>query len=254
MTKILFLGTGTSQGVPMIGCKCEVCSSQNPLDKRLRSSVIINHNGINIVIDSGPDFRYQMLRAEVESIDAILFTHAHKDHTGGLDDVRAFNYILKRGVDIYAEKRCMDAIMKDYDYAFAENKYPGVPEIIPHIITTEPFEIEGVVITPIRGYHHQMPVFGYRIGAVTYITDLNSIEDSEIEKIKGSEILIITALRREKHISHFTLDEAIEVARKARVSRVYFTHISHQLGLHTEVERELPEGMHLGYDGLNITI
>lgn len=254
MIKVTFLGTGTSQGVPMIGCHCEVCSSPDSKDKRLRSSVSVECNGVRIIIDSGPDFRYQMLRSAIEDIDAILFTHAHKDHTAGLDDVRAFNYILKRNIDIYAEKYCMNIIMKDFDYAFAEFKYPGVPEITPHIITTEPFTIKGVEIVPIRGLHHKMGVLGFRIGDVAYLTDMNFICESELEKIKNIPILIITALRKESHLSHFSLKESIEISRKVNAQKTYFTHISHQLGLHKTVEEQLPENMFQAYDGLVIEI
>lgn len=238
----------------MIGCHCEVCSSPDSKDKRLRSSVSAECNGVRIIIDSGPDFRYQMLRSAIEDIDAILFTHAHKDHTAGLDDVRAFNYILKRNIDIYAEKYCMNIIMKDFDYAFAEFKYPGVPEITPHIITTEPFTIKGVEIVPIRGLHHKMGVLGFRIGDVAYLTDMNFICESELEKIKNIPILIITALRKESHLSHFSLKESIEISRKVNAQKTYFTHISHQLGLHKTVEEQLPENMFQAYDGLVIEI
>lgn len=252
MTKIRFLGTGTSQGVPMIGCHCQVCSSTDSRDTRLRSSIAIEQDGVRIIVDSGPDFRYQMLRGKIEEIDAILFTHPHKDHTAGLDDVRAYNYILQRDIDIYAEKYCMNVIMKDFDYAFAEFKYPGVPEITPHIITTEPFEIKGVLVTPIRGLHHKMGVLGFKVGNVAYLTDMNFIADSEQEKFKGIDTLIITALRNEPHLSHFSLGESIEISRKAGAKKTYFTHISHQLGLHKEVK--LPKTMELAYDGLTITV
>ncbi len=252
MTKVKFLGTGTSQGVPIIGCHCEVCSSKSDYDKRLRASVVVEHNDITIIIDTGPDFRYQMLRANIDSIDAILFTHAHKDHTGGLDDVRAFNYMLGRAIDIYAEEICMEGIKKDYNYAFAEKRYPGVPELTPHIITEEPFYIKGVEITPIRGYHHKLPVLGFRIGDITYITDMNFISDSELKKIDGSKILIINALRHEEHLSHFTLSEAIAVSRKVSAPTTYFSHISHQLGKHEDISPQLPNNMFLAYDGLEI--
>lgn len=254
MTKITFLGTGTSQGVPMIGCHCEVCSSSDKKDTRLRSSVSIEENGVRLIIDSGPDFRYQMLRSKIEDIDAILFTHAHKDHTAGLDDVRAYNYILKRNIDIYAEKTCMNVIMKDFDYAFSEYKYPGVPEITPHLIEIAPFEIKGVKVTPLRGLHHKMGVLGFKIGDVAYLTDMNFIADSELEKIKGINTLIITALRHEPHLSHFTLNESIEISKKVGAKHTYFTHISHQLGLHDMIEKTLPKDMHLGYDGMVVEI
>lgn len=252
MSEITFLGTGTSQGVPLIGCHCEVCSSLDKKDKRLRSSVVIKHKGVTIIIDSGPDFRYQMLRSKTEDIDAILFTHYHKDHTAGMDDVRAYNYILGKNIDIYAEKCCMDVLKKDFDYAFADFKYPGVPEITPHIITEESFYVKGVKVTPIRGMHHKMPVLGYRIEDMTYITDMNHITNKELEKVKGTDLLIITALRKETHLSHFSLPESIEISKKVGAKRTYFTHISHQLGKYEQISSELPEGMYLAYDDLTL--
>lgn len=254
MTEITFLGTGTSQGVPLIGCHCAVCDSENRRDKRLRSSIAVKKDGITIIIDSGPDFRYQMLRAKIEDINAIIFTHSHKDHTAGLDDVRAYNYMLQRSIDIYAERCCMNVIMKDFDYAFADYKYPGVPEITPHIIKTEPFFIGGIEIIPIRGLHHKMGVLGYRIGDIAYITDMNYISDKELGKVMNIDTLIITALRREPHISHFSLGESIEISNKIKAKHTYFTHVSHQLGLYDDIEKELPENMHLAYDGLVLNI
>lgn len=254
MSKITFLGTGTSQGVPMIGCHCEVCSSTDPRDKRLRTSALIEHNGVTIVIDSGLDFRYQMLRSHTESIDAIIFTHSHKDHIGGLDDVRAFNYSLERDIDIYAEERCMAIIKKDFDYAFAEVKYPGVPDLVANIITEEKFMVKGVEVTPIRGMHYKLPVLGFRIGDISYITDVNYIADEEIEKVKGSKLLVITALRPDKHISHFSLPESIVVAKQTEVPLVYFTHMSHLIGLHEEAEKQIPENMHFAYDELTLEV
>lgn len=254
MTKITFLGTGTSQGVPIIGCHCPICNSTDSHDKRLRSSISIEENGIRLIIDSGPDFRYQMLRSKIEDLEAIIFTHAHKDHTAGLDDVRAFNYILGRNIDIYAERASMDVLMKDFDYAFSENSYPGVPKITPHIIDVTPFEIKGVKIVPIRGMHHKMGVLGYRVGNVAYLTDMNFISVKELEKIKDIDTLLITALTNEPHISHFTLNEAIAISRKVGAKHTYFTHISHQLGLYSEVEKNLPSNMHLAYDLLTLEV
>lgn len=254
MSRITFLGTGTSMGVPMIGCHCEVCSSTDFRDKRLRTSALIEHNGVVIVIDTGMDFRYQMLRSRTETIDAVIFTHSHKDHSGGLDDVRAFNYSLQRDIDIYAEQHCMEVIKKDYDYAFVENKYPGVPDFVTHVITEEKFMVKGVEVTPIRGMHYKLPVLGYRIGDISYITDMNYIADEEIEKIKGSKLLVITALRHDKHISHFSLSESIEVAKQTEVPLVYFTHMSHLIGLHEEQEKRLPPNMHFAYDELILDI
>ena len=253
MSRLIFLGTGTSQGIPMIGCRCEVCTSRDSRDKRLRSSVFIEHKGVKFVIDTGPDFRYQMLRDDITDIDAILFTHPHKDHTAGLDDVRAYNYFLNRSIDIYAEEHTMKAIKNEFSYAFNDKeKYPGVPEITPHIITTEPFSVKGVTVIPVRGIHLKMPVLGFRIGDISYITDMNSIEDEEIEKLRGSKVLVVDALRKGKHLSHFSLPEAIEVAKKVNAEVAYFTHISHQMGLYAETSAELPENMHLSYDRLAI--
>lgn len=246
--KIIILGSGTSQGIPMIGCRCEVCTSADEHDKRLRSSLYIEHKGVKFVIDTGPDFRYQMLRENIIDIDAILFTHSHKDHIAGLDDVRAYNYILKKGIDIYAEEYTMRVIKNEFHYAFDEIRYPGVPEIIAHTIDTTPFFVKGVEVIPIRGLHYKMPVLGFRIGDVSYITDMNRIEESEIKKMAGSKILIIDALRKERHISHFTLNEAIEISKLVGAEKTYLTHISHQLGLYKDLMRELPKGIEPAYD------
>jgi len=252
--KITFLGTGTSQGIPLIGCRCEVCSSENKKDKRLRSSVHIEIDGLSLVIDSGPDFRYQMLRAGVVNLDAILFTHGHKDHTAGFDDIRAYNFMQQRDMEVYCNDDVNAVLHKDFDYVFAAKKYPGVPKANIHIINNDSFEIQGVRITPILVYHHKMPVFGFRIGDFTYITDANRIDAQEIEKIAGSKVLVLNALRRVQHISHFTLDEAIDMSDKIGADKTYFTHISHQLGLHSLVSNEIPDNIELAYDGLTIEI
>lgn len=253
MTKLTFLGTGTSQGVPMISCHCHVCSSEDPRDKRLRSSVLIEQDGVTLVIDSGPDFRQQMLREKVDRLDAILFTHNHKDHIAGLDDVRAYNYTQDRAMDVYAEPYVIDTLRREYSYAFADTKYPGVPEIDLHEIGEEPFRIQGVEIIPIRGYHLKLPVLGFRIGRMAYLTDMNRIEDQELEKLKGLDVLVINALRREKHLSHFTLDEAVEIIEKVKPERAYLTHISHQLGRAAEVEPELAaRRIYYAYDGMKL--
>ena len=252
--ELTFLGTGTSQGVPMIGCHCEVCMSCDKRDKRLRSSVFVETRGISLVIDTGPDFRYQMLRAKVESLDAVLYTHGHKDHTAGMDDLRAFNYVQDRPVDIYCRPEVEDILRKDFDYAFSEYRYPGVPEINVHTISSQPFTVGGVTITPIPGLHYKLPVVGFRIGALCYLTDMNFIEEPVIDSLRGIGILVINALRRGKHISHFSLDEALEVIRKIKPGRAYLTHISHQLGKYEDVMRELPTGVELAYDKLKIEI
>lgn len=248
--KITFLGTGTSQGVPMIACSCRVCTSMDKKDKRLRSSLLLETVAGNIVIDTTPDFRYQMLRARVQHLEGVLITHAHKDHIGGLDDIRAFNYFQQQPINVYSTELSQEVIIREFPYAFAKIKYPGIPEINLRTFADEPFWIRDLEIIPIQAMHYKMPVTGFRIGKFSYITDANFIPGPEKEKIKGSEILVLNALRKEKHISHFTLSEAIALAGELEVPRVYFTHISHQLGLHEEVERELPANMHLAYDGL----
>lgn len=247
---MIFLGTGTSQGVPMIGCSCGVCSSKDKRDKRLRSSALVETGDTVLVIDTGPDFRYQMLREGIKTIDAVLFTHNHKDHIGGLDDVRAFNYFQNKPLDVFAETYVQETLRKDFDYAFTEHKYPGAPEINLHTITTEPFRVGSADIIPIRGYHHKLPVLGFRIGCVCYITDMNRIDEAEIEKIKGVEILVINALRHESHISHFTVNEALAIIRKIQPGKAYLTHASHQIGLYKDIEKDFPENVFLAYDQL----
>jgi phosphoribosyl 1,2-cyclic phosphate phosphodiesterase len=250
--KVTFLGTGTSQGVPVIACECSVCSSPDSKDKRLRSSIMVEQNGKTIVVDTGPDFREQMLRHQVKQLDAILYTHAHRDHLSGLDDIRGFNFKMKRAIDVYCEKRVEAAIRKEFFYAFEEPKYPGVPEMNLHQITLEPFQVLGIPIIPIQVFHHRMKVLGFRFGDFVYITDANRIEPEELEKMKGCKVLVLNALRREEHISHFTLKEAVDLVNLLNPEAAYFTHISHQLGLHQEVEDELPAHIHLAYDGLEL--
>jgi phosphoribosyl 1,2-cyclic phosphate phosphodiesterase len=252
--KITFLGTGTSSGVPMIACECEVCTSTDKKDKRLRSSILVESASTRLVIDTTPDFRYQMLRENVKHLDAVLFTHPHKDHIAGLDDVRAYNYIQQKAMQIYANQMTIDALMREFAYAFADKKYPGVPNLELNTIALEPFSIGDINITPVEVWHMKMPVFGFRMADFTYITDANRIEAHEKEKIKGSKVLVVNALRKEKHISHYTLDEAIELVQELKIPAAYFTHISHQLGRHEEIEKRLPKGIHLGYDGLVIEI
>ena len=251
--KVTFLGTGTSQGIPVITCNCAVCHSSDHRDKRLRVSVLVETEDKTIVIDSGPDFRYQMLRAGVQDLDAILFTHEHKDHVAGLDDIRPFNYLLKKNIDIYATERVQHALKKEFSYIFAEAHYPGLPQIDLHTITDEePFDVGNSTIIPLPIMHYKLPILGFRIGDFTYITDAKTIADETLEKIKGSRILVVNALQHEQHISHFTLDEAIEFSQKVGAETTYFTHISHNLGLHAAVEKDLPANIKLAYDGLTI--
>jgi len=251
---VTFLGTGTSQGVPIIACHCPICTSADPRDQRLRSAVMLSLNDRNVVIDTGPDFRQQMLRAQVERLDGVVFTHEHKDHIAGLDDIRAFNYFQREKMKVYCTEAVELALRREFAYVFSDFRYPGIPEIELHRITNEPFEVAGMTLTPIEVMHMKMPVFGYRIGDFTYITDANYISEPEKEKIKGSKVLVLNALRREKHPSHYTLDEALALVEELQPEQTYFTHISHQLGLHEEVSKELPANVHLAYDGLTITI
>lgn len=252
--KITFLGSGTSQGVPVIACDCEVCLSLNAKDKRLRSSILIQSEEQTVVIDTGPDFRYQMLRAHVQHLDAIVYTHEHKDHIAGLDDVRAFNYKQKSAMDIYANKAVQEALKREFHYVFSGFKYPGIPLINLHEIHLAPFAIGDIPFVPVEVMHYKLPVLGFRIHDFTYITDAKTISDLEIEKIKGSKILVINALQKDKHISHFTLEEAIAFAQKINAETTYFTHISHKLGKHEEVSTNLPPNIKLAYDGLEIHI
>jgi phosphoribosyl 1,2-cyclic phosphate phosphodiesterase len=252
--KITFLGTGTSQGIPVIGCGCAVCQSGDSKDKRLRVSVLIEIADTTIVIDSGPDFRYQMLRAGVKDLDAILFTHEHKDHIAGLDDIRPFNYLLHKKIDIYAVPRVQEALKREFAYIFSEVKYHGLPQITLHTVVNEAFEIAGNQIIPLEVMHHKLPILGYRIGDFTYITDAKTISDEVIEQIKGTKVLVLNALQKESHISHLTFDEAIAMANRIGAETTYFTHISHNLGLHNEVSTELPANIKLAYDGLSFEL
>ena len=251
---ITFLGTGTSTGVPMIGCSCAVCTSPNPKDNRLRSSILIKSATTTIVVDTTPDFRYQMLRINNTHLDAVLFTHPHKDHIGGLDDIRPYNHFQNKTIHVYANALTEEHLRREFYYAFDEKKYAGIPDIALHTITLEPFYIGDVYITPILVWHMHMPVYGYRIGDFTYITDANRIDQAEKDKLKGNKILVVNALRKEKHISHFTLAEAIELTQELQSETTYFTHISHLLGSHNEVTTELPNNCHLAYDGLALNI
>ncbi|MEO6315648.1 MAG: MBL fold metallo-hydrolase [Chitinophagaceae bacterium] len=251
---ITFLGTGTSSGVPMIACPCAVCASENPKDKRLRCSILVQSPTTTLAVDAGPDFRYQMLRAGVKNLDAIVFTHPHKDHVAGLDDVRAFNYFSGKPMNIYANELTQEVIIREFPYAFTDTKYPGLPEITLNPIDAEPFTVGDIMVTPVQVWHLKMQVLAFRFGLFTYITDANRIEEAEKEKIRGSEVMVINALRKEKHISHFSLDEAVQMAQELKVPQTYLTHMSHQMGKHDDVNATLPNGIALAYDGLQIKI
>lgn len=249
--KITVLGSGTSQGIPVIACDCEVCTSEDIKDNRLRCSILIEHKGDNYVIDAGPDFRQQLLREKVQTLRAVLFTHEHKDHVAGLDDVRAFNFKENRDMEVFCTVQVEEALHREYQYIFSEDRYPGIPEVNINLIDSEPFVLpNGLPVIPVEVMHYKMPVLGFRFGDFAYITDAKTVEDSEIEKLKGVRILIVNALRKEPHLSHFNLDEALEFIAKVQPETAYLTHISHMFGKHAEVEKELPENVHLAYDGL----
>lgn len=252
--KVTLLGTGTSQGVPVIACNCRVCSSEDPRDKRLRSSVMLSKGDENLVIDSGPDFRQQMLRQEVQSLEAIVYTHEHKDHIAGMDDVRAFNYKQKRDMHLYGNEGVEKALKREFYYAFSENPYPGVPRVIFNRIGDEKFKIGSFELLPINVMHFKMPVKGFRIDDFAYITDANFIAPEEMEKLHGLDTLVINALRKEEHPSHFNLDQAIDIVNTIAPKRAYFTHISHLMGLHAEVDGELPDQINIATDGLTIDL
>lgn len=252
--KITFLGTGTSSGVPIIGCHCPVCTSKDPRDNRLRSSILIESATTTVIIDTGPDFRQQMLRIGNEKLDAVVYTHAHMDHIIGMDEVRPYNYNQKMDMPLYASKATQDSLRRIFYYAFEEKRFPGIPQVVLHTIDKESFTIGDIEILPIHVWHYKMPVLGFRIGQFTYITDVNSIDDDQKELIKGSEILVLDALGRVPHISHYSLPQAIDVVRELKIPEVYFTHIGHSMGLYETSEREMPSGMHLSYDGLVLNI
>jgi phosphoribosyl 1,2-cyclic phosphate phosphodiesterase len=236
----------------MIACGCEVCTSIDKKDKRLRSSILVQSSTTAFVVDTTPDFRTQMLREQVKQLDAVLFTHPHKDHIAGLDDVKAFSYFSKKPMEIYANTLTQEAIKREFAYAFTEKKYPGIPELNLHTIDLDPFHIGDIPVIPILVWHLQMPVLGFRFGKFTYITDANRIDNAEKEKIKGSEIMVLNALRHKKHLSHYTLGEAIDLVHELKIPKAYLTHISHQLGKHKDVSSTLPSGIALAYDGLSI--
>lgn len=253
--RLTFLGTGTSQGVPVIACNCAVCQSADVRDKHLRTSALVETDaGENILIDIGPDFREQMLREQVMHLDGILITHAHRDHVGGLDDIRSFNYVQNKKMDIWCNEQALKAITRDYHYIFGYHEFPGLPEADMHLVEDgKPFSVGSVTVVPIRAMHKDLPVLGYRIGPLAYITDANSLTPEEIHKMEGVDILVVNALRKEKHFSHFCLNEALEVVRQVGPREAYITHVSHQMGLYAEVSHELPPHVHLAYDGLKVT-
>lgn len=256
--KITFLGTGTSQGVPVIGCTCEVCQSLDYRDKRLRTAILVDIAPQDtaltqtFVIDTGPDFRQQMLREQVKRIDAVIFTHAHRDHTAGLDDVRAYNFLQKMDMPVYGTQPVLDQLKVEYAYAFAEQYYPGIPRLTLNEIDGREFSINGIRVTPLPVQHLKLPVLGFRFNNFSYITDANHIPDTTLEKLKGTEVLVLNALQREPHVSHFNLAEALNMIGKIKPIKTYLTHISHKLGTHADVSRELPENVSLAYDGLQI--
>ncbi len=252
--KITFLGTGTSQGVPVIGCDCEVCTSIDFRDKRLRTSIHLEINGKSLVIDTGPDFRQQMLRERISHLDAVLYTHEHKDHTAGLDDVRAFNFKQNIDMPIYGRKPVLEQIEREFAYIFAKKKYPGIPRVILNEIQNEAFNAEGIEVLPIDVLHYKLPVFGYRFGDFSYITDVNYISDKEKNKIRGSKIVVLSALQKQEHLSHFNLEQAVATVKELEIPQAYFIHMGHRMGLQKKIDEELPEGMNLAYDGLKLEL
>jgi phosphoribosyl 1,2-cyclic phosphate phosphodiesterase len=251
---VTLLGTGTSGGVPMIGCSCEVCASGDPRDKRLRSSIHIQTEDRSVVIDAGPDFRQQMLRERVDKLDAIVLTHQHRDHTAGFDDIRAYNFFQRKPIDVYLTSEVERAFVKEYHYVFDDHQYPGLPQMNLINMVNEPFYIGRSKWIPVEVLHYKLPVFGFRIGKFCYVTDCNRITEKEKVKMRNLDVLVLNALRKEPHISHFTLAEAVELIRELRPKQAYLTHISHQMGLHALVNQELPEGVELAYDGLRISV
>ncbi|MBK7149571.1 MAG: MBL fold metallo-hydrolase [Bacteroidetes bacterium] len=253
--EVTFLGTGTSGGVPLIGCSCAVCSSSDPRDKRLRTSILIKHKGYHLVVDCGPDFRQQMLREQVKSVDAILFTHLHKDHTGGIDDIRSFNFLHKKPLDFYCTRETEDGIKEQYRYAFTETDYPYLPKMNFQRISNAPFLLKTILVNPILVMHGPMPVLGFRFGSdFTYITDAKTISPEERNKMRGTKVLVLNALRANDHYSHLTIDEALEIVKDVQPEVTYFIHMSHQFGLHATMEQQLPPHVKIAYDGLTILV
>ncbi len=252
--KVTFLGTGTSIGVPVITCDCPVCQSSDPHDKRMRTSVMLEVNGFTFVIDCGPDFRIQMLRENVNNLDAVIFTHEHRDHIAGLDDIRAFNYVLNKKIDIYGTRQVMEAIQTEFPYIFSESRYFGAPQLTIHPIDEKPFTVRNVEFIPIKVLHEKLPVTGFRVGDFTYITDASFISEKELEKIKGSKVIVLNALRNSRHVSHFSVGEAVDILTKLNPEAAYLTHLSHFVGLHDEVNSKLPDFIRLAYDGLTLSI
>lgn len=252
--KVTFLGTGTSQGIPIVACDCDVCNSSDEKDKRLRTSILIETSKTRIVIDSGPDFRQQLLREKIKKLDAVVFTHEHKDHIAGLDEVRAFNFINKMVMPVYATERVEKALHREFAYIFSDEKYPGIPEIDLRKFNDSPFFIGDMMLEPINVLHYKLPVKGFKVNNFAYITDANFISSDEKKKLQNLDVLVLNALRREPHISHFTFDEAIELAKELKPKKAYFVHMAHQLGLHREVSKELPNNIELAFDGLQLII
>lgn len=252
--KITFLGTGTSSGVPMIGCHCEVCTSSDVKDKRLRSSILVQSALTTLVVDTTPDFRYQMLREKVDKLDAVIFTHPHKDHIAGLDDIKAYNFFLKKPMEIFANSLTEAALRREFVYIFADKKYPGVPKVNLNLIVDDPFWVGDILVEPVLVHHLKMPVLGFRFNSFTYITDANRIDEIEKEKIKNSHTIVLNALRQEQHISHYNLKEAIDVADDLQIPNAFFTHISHQMGKHEDVNKCLPDNRKLAWDRLTLPV
>ena len=252
--KITFLGTGTSQGVPVIACRCEVCVSKNIKDKRLRTSILIETDGNTIVVDTGPDFRQQMLREDIRDLDAVLFTHAHKDHVAGLDDVRSFNFVSKKPMDVFCSSQVLESLKKEFSYIFSGVEYPGIPKVNINIIDDSIFHVNQTKIIPIKALHYKLPVLGFRIKNFVYLTDLNTISEQEKEKMHDADVIVLDSLRKEPHISHLCLEESLELLKELKPKKAYLIHISHLMGLHDNVNKELPENVQLSYDGLKINL